>query len=35
LTQIKEQAVKDTEPKLLAIIKSANDDIKKAEEQQK
>ena len=30
--QIKEQAVKETEPKLEAIIKSANDDRKKAEE---
>lgn len=33
--QLKEQAVRDTEPKLLAIIKSANEDIKKAEEDQK
>ena len=32
---LKEQAVKDTEPKLMAIIKSANKDIKKAEETQK
>jgi hypothetical protein len=28
--QLKEQAIRDTEPKLLAIIKSANEDIKKA-----
>jgi hypothetical protein len=35
LQQIKEQAVRDTEPKLLAIIKAANEDIKKAEERQK
>ena len=35
LQQIKEQAVRDTEPKLLHIIKSANEDIKKAEERMK
>lgn len=32
IQQLKEQAIKDTEPKLLSIIKSSNDDIKKAEE---
>ena len=35
MQQIKEQAVRDTEPKLLHIIKSANEDIKKAEERMK
>jgi hypothetical protein len=33
IQQLKEKAIKDTEPKLLAIIKSANDDRKKAEEE--
>lgn len=32
IQQLKEQAIKDTEPKLLSIIKSSNEDIKKAEE---
>lgn len=33
--ELKEQAVRNTEPKLLAIIKSANEDIKKAETKEK
>ena len=35
MQQLKEQAIKDTEPKLLAIIKSSTEDRKKAEEQGK
>jgi hypothetical protein len=31
IKQLKEQAIVDTEPKLRAIMKSANDDIKKSE----
>jgi hypothetical protein len=33
VVQLKERAIKDTEPKLLAIIKNANEDVKRAEEQ--